>query len=249
MRSFLLFILMTFSLSVPQSNHAMLSSLDSYIISKLLLKMKSKSFLGLKVIRNLQMHMYLLINLAISIDYLQSSTWRMLNQLFEPGTKLRTAIGDGKLHNIKLYREPTGFLNHLTIFSWPNIRFMFRNCQNILQIQQLHASGTSKELATITSFTTDQQVSQSSILLAIQTQIGLVMKMTKSYILALFLSSAVVLYLVLHTNKPQLPFLAWNPDTWLYLMPHAKLSLENSSSASYKSHPVRNLSQYCQTVN
>ena len=42
---------------------------------------------------------------------------------FEPGTKLRTATADAKLCNIELYQELTGSLNHLTVFSWPDITF------------------------------------------------------------------------------------------------------------------------------
>jgi len=40
-----------------------------------------------------------------------------------PGTKLRSATPDDKLCNIELYQELTGSLNHLAVFSWPDITF------------------------------------------------------------------------------------------------------------------------------
>ena len=85
-----------------------------------------KSFLGLKVVRNHQMH-----SISISqpgyIDRLLAkfnmTNAKSASMPFEPGTKLRMATLNDKLCNIELYQELTGSLNHLAVFSRPDITF------------------------------------------------------------------------------------------------------------------------------
>jgi hypothetical protein len=83
-----------------------------------------KSFLGLKVVRKRH-------RISISqpgyIDRLLTK-FNMTNAKsastpFESGTKLRMATADDRLCNIELYQELTGSLNHLAVFSRPDITF------------------------------------------------------------------------------------------------------------------------------
>ena len=104
--------------------NAVITELSHHI--EIVNKGEVKSFLGLKVIRNRQMH-----TISISqpgyIDRLLAK-FNMTNAKsastpFEPGTKLRMATIDDKLCNIELYQELTGSLNHLAVFSRPDITF------------------------------------------------------------------------------------------------------------------------------
>jgi len=104
--------------------NAVISELSHHI--EIVNKGEVKSFLGLKVVRNHQKH-----TISISqpgyIDRLLAK-FNMTNAKsastpFEPGIKLRTATVDDKLCNIKLYQELTGSLNHLAVFSRPDITF------------------------------------------------------------------------------------------------------------------------------
>src|SRR5208282_5828126 len=86
-----------------------------------------KSFLGLSVIRNYEKH-------AIAInqpDYIgrllakfNRTNARSASTPFEIGTKLKLATADDTLCNIKLYQELTGSLNHLAVFTRPDIVFV-----------------------------------------------------------------------------------------------------------------------------
>ena len=125
-----------------------------------------------------------------------------------------------------------------------------------MRIQQLHTSkplpiscDISNRLKTTALSITDQWQFQSSIFLASRTQISLAIKITERLTLAMSSLYVAASYLGLYINKLQLPFPAWNPNTWLCLMLHTKYSHENNFSASFKSYPAENLSQYCQTVN
>ena len=85
-----------------------------------------RSFLGFNVIRNYPQH-------AISIsqpEYIDRllAKYNMTNAKsastpFERGTKLSLATPDNSLCNQKLYQELTGSLNHLAVFSRPDIAF------------------------------------------------------------------------------------------------------------------------------
>jgi Reverse transcriptase (RNA-dependent DNA polymerase) len=85
-----------------------------------------RSFLGLSVTRNYPQH-------AISIGqpgYIDRllARYNMTNAKsastpFEKGTKLRLATSNDTLCNPKLYQELTGSLNHLAVFSRPDITF------------------------------------------------------------------------------------------------------------------------------
>jgi len=85
-----------------------------------------RSFLGLNVVRNYEKHA-ISINQPGYIDYLLAK-YNMTNAKsastpFETGTKLRLATATDTLCNVKLYQELTGSLNHLSVFSRPDITF------------------------------------------------------------------------------------------------------------------------------
>jgi hypothetical protein len=85
-----------------------------------------RSFLGISVTRNYPQH-------AISIGqpgYIDRliAKYNMMNAKsastpFEKGTKLKSATKDDTLCNLKMYQELTGSLNHLSVFTRPNIAF------------------------------------------------------------------------------------------------------------------------------
>ena len=85
-----------------------------------------RSFLGISVTRNYPQH-------AISISqpgYIDRllAKYNMTNAKtastpFEKGTKLKLATIDDTLCNLKLYQELTGSLNHLAVFTRPDIAF------------------------------------------------------------------------------------------------------------------------------
>ena len=107
-----------------RSCNAVITELSQHI--EVVNKGEVNSFLGFKVVRNRQMH-----SISISqpgyIDRLLAK-FNMTNAKsastpFEPGTKLRMATPDDKLCNLELYQELTGSLNHLAVFSRPDITF------------------------------------------------------------------------------------------------------------------------------
>ncbi len=85
-----------------------------------------KSFLGLNITRNWEQHT-ISINQPGYIDKLLAR-FRMTNAKsastpFEPGCELLNATHDDKLCDSTLYQELTGSLNHLAVFSRPDIAF------------------------------------------------------------------------------------------------------------------------------
>jgi len=106
------------------SCNAVVTELSQHI--EVVNKGEVKSFLGLKVVRNRQMHL-ISISQPSYIDRLLAK-FNMTNAKsastpFETGTKLRIVTRDDKLCNIELYQELTGSLNHLAVFSRPDITF------------------------------------------------------------------------------------------------------------------------------
>ena len=85
-----------------------------------------RSFLGISVTRNYPRHA-LSISQPGYIDRLLAkynmSNAKSASTPFEKGTKLKAAIPDDKLCNLKLYQELTGSLNHLAVFTRPDIAF------------------------------------------------------------------------------------------------------------------------------
>src|SRR5436190_12701230 len=85
-----------------------------------------KSFLGLNVVRDYEKHA-----IAISqpgyIDRLLTkfnmTNARSASTPFETGTKLKLATANDTLCNVKLYQELIGTLNHLAVFTRPDIVF------------------------------------------------------------------------------------------------------------------------------
>jgi len=106
------------------SCNAVITELSQHI--EVVNKGEVKSFLGLKVVRNWQTHT-ISISQPGKIDQLLAKynmmNVRSANTPFEPGTKLRMATENDKLCNVELYQELTGSLNHLAVFSRPDITF------------------------------------------------------------------------------------------------------------------------------
>ncbi|TMC17118.1 MAG: hypothetical protein E6J34_19075 [Chloroflexi bacterium] len=107
-----------------ESCNAVVNELSNYI--EVVNKGEIRSFLGINVIRNFQQHT-ISINQPGYIDYLLAK-YNMTNAKsastpFAPGTKLKAATENDTFCNIELYQELTGSLNHLAVFSRPDITF------------------------------------------------------------------------------------------------------------------------------
>jgi len=107
-----------------ESCNAIINELTRHI--EIINKGEVKSFLGLNIVRNHEQH-----TISISqpgyIDRLLAK-FKMTNAKsahtpFSPSTKLKAATPYDTRCNIELYQELTGSLNHLAVFSRPDITF------------------------------------------------------------------------------------------------------------------------------
>ena len=85
-----------------------------------------RSFLGISVTHNYHKHA-ISIGQPGYIDHLLAK-YNMMNAKststpFKKGTKLKSATPDDTLCNLKMYQELTGSLNHLAVFTQPDIAF------------------------------------------------------------------------------------------------------------------------------
>jgi len=107
-----------------KSCNAIVNELSQHI--EVVNKGEVKSFLGLNVVRDFNQHA-ISISQPGYIDYTLAK-FNMTNakSTYTPlasGTKLKAATANDNVCNIELYQELTGCLNHLAVFSRPDITF------------------------------------------------------------------------------------------------------------------------------
>jgi len=175
---------------------------------------------------------------------------------FEPGTKLRMATLNDKLCNIELYQELTGSLNHLAVFSRPDITFAvsklskynadpttvhFKAALHVLQYLKstrnyclVYYRSTTVPIIDILGFSDSDFTSDEDD--------------RKSYTGYVFLICGGAVSW--STHKQSTVALSSMEAEYMALSDAAREALhENNSSVSSKSHPANNLSQFYQTVN